>query len=671
MQHQVSANGRSVINSGITEDYKQAFVEYIWNGFDAGATEINISYVLANELGALESVCVSDNGKGIRKDTLEFTFGAFLDSQKRSTFQRTSEIRGMKGKGRFSFKAFATVAEWTTRYLNDNGKLMQYSIKIDISDLSKYDDSDEIELDQSLYSTGTDIKFLNLNKLSIDSFENSSFTEFIAQQYAWFLCLNKHLGYAVKLNGVEFAYDHLIACEEEEIFNIYGEQFDITYIRWSKSIGDKFYFYMMNSNLHENFKELTSFNNNTINFYHSIYVKSSYFNDFIFEQDPLPRLDNKPNQSDKIYKTLKNRLKAFLEKKQKEYVSEVAAVDLINKYTKLGILPHIKKNKYDEARRLDLIETIKQIYIVQPKIFKGLKIEQEKILIGFLNLLLDTDERDRILEIIEGIVSLTEEERVQFAKTLRSTSMSNINRVVNMMRNRLEVIECLKTLVYDLEKFTNERNHIQKIIEHNYWIFGESYHLASADVTFERALSKYLYLLDDQPQPYKIPIENQEANRRPDIFMCRSHKVSDAKSSSMLEENIIVELKRPSVNIGIKQYRQIEDYLRLIKNEPKFNSQSRLWKFYVISTVIDEDIKSKYESFKSQNKRYLVNFEGNYEIYALSWDDVFQEFYYKHDYMLSKFNFSKESIKAEIENTRKEAEGSNTLTQRILSLETQ
>ena len=59
MQHQVSANGRSVINSGITEDYKQAFVEYIWNGFDAGATEINISYVQANELGALESVCVS------------------------------------------------------------------------------------------------------------------------------------------------------------------------------------------------------------------------------------------------------------------------------------------------------------------------------------------------------------------------------------------------------------------------------------------------------------------------------------------------------------------------------------------------------------------------------------------------------------------------------------
>jgi hypothetical protein len=580
-------------------------------------------------------------------------------------------MKGKKGKGRFSFKAFATEAEWITRYLNEDQKLMQYSIKIDIRDLSKYEVSEELELDQTLYSPGTDVKFTNINKLSTDSFVDVSFTEYIAQQYAWFLCLNKSMGYAVKLNGVEFAYDHLIACEEEKTFDIYGIHFDVTYIRWNKNIGDKFYFYMMNSNLHENFKELTSFNNNTIDFYHSVYVKSPYFNDFVFEQDPSPRLDDKPNQSDKVYKKLKRELKTYLERKQKEFISEIASTKLINTYEALGILPRVRSNRYDEARRLDLIETIKQIYIVQPKIFIGLKPEQGKVLVGFLNLLLDTDERDRIIEIIEGIVSLTEEERVQFVKTLRSTSFGNINRVVNMMRNRLEVIECLKMLVYDLEKFTNERNHIQKIIEQNYWLFGESYHLVSADVTFERLLSKYLYALDGEPKPDIIQIDNQEANRRPDIFMCRNHKVNDAKSSSMLEENIIVELKRPSVTIGIKQYRQIEDYLRLIKNEPQFSSQSRLWKFYVVSAAIDDDIKSKYESFKSQNKRYLVYFEGNYEIYALSWDDVFQEFYYKHDYMLSKFNFSKESIKVEIENVRKDAEGSNTLTQRILSLETQ
>ena len=56
---------------------------------------------------------------------------------------------------------------WVTRYLNEDRKLMQYSIKIDIRDLSKYEVSEDIELDQTLYSTGTDVKFSNINKLSV------------------------------------------------------------------------------------------------------------------------------------------------------------------------------------------------------------------------------------------------------------------------------------------------------------------------------------------------------------------------------------------------------------------------------------------------------------------------------------------------------------------------
>lgn len=33
MKYKVSANSQSVVNSGITDDYKLAMSEYIWNGF--------------------------------------------------------------------------------------------------------------------------------------------------------------------------------------------------------------------------------------------------------------------------------------------------------------------------------------------------------------------------------------------------------------------------------------------------------------------------------------------------------------------------------------------------------------------------------------------------------------------------------------------------------------
>ena len=81
MKHKISANSKSVTNAGITSDYKQAIAEYIWNGFDAGASRVYIDYE-ANDHGTLTSLSISDNGLGIKHDTIEFTFGAFLDSQK-------------------------------------------------------------------------------------------------------------------------------------------------------------------------------------------------------------------------------------------------------------------------------------------------------------------------------------------------------------------------------------------------------------------------------------------------------------------------------------------------------------------------------------------------------------------------------------------------------------
>lgn len=36
MKYKLSMNSKSVLHSGLTDDYKKAIAEYIWNGFDAG-----------------------------------------------------------------------------------------------------------------------------------------------------------------------------------------------------------------------------------------------------------------------------------------------------------------------------------------------------------------------------------------------------------------------------------------------------------------------------------------------------------------------------------------------------------------------------------------------------------------------------------------------------------
>lgn len=286
-----------------------------------------------------------------------------------------------------------------------------------------------------------------------------------------------------------------------------------------------------------------------------------------------------------------------------------------------------------------------------------------------MNLLLDTDERENILSILSSIVAISSEERTQLAQTLRTTSLSRILRTIKMIKNRCAIVEQLKSLVFDLKKFTTEREHIQRAIEENYWLFGEQFHLVSADETFEKALSNYLYVLDGEVR--KEQIDSPERNRRADIFMCRKHKIADAFDfSNMLEENVVVELKRPTVTIGKNQFRQIEDYLDLIKGEERFNSQMRSWKFFVVSNKVDDFIKDQYKSFQDKNKRFLVHTKEQFEIYAMTWDDVFQLFEIKHRYLLDKLDFDKKTIEEEIKLYSNNRIAANNIVSNVRKLET-
>ena len=64
---------------------------------------------------------------------------------------------------------------------------------------------------------------------------------------------------------------------------------------------------------------------------------------------------------------------------------------------------------------------------------------------------------------------------------LKKTSLENIIDTIKFIEDRYKVIELLKSIVYDLTKFANERDHVQKIVERHFWLFGEQYNLASAD----------------------------------------------------------------------------------------------------------------------------------------------------------------------------------------------
>ena len=370
MKRKISTSSRGVLNSGLTEDYRKAIAEYIWNGFDAGATCVEIRYT-ANPLGGVEDLWVIDNGSGIKYDTLDLTFGAFLDSNKAQTYQRSSEVRGRKGKGRFSYNVLSRGASWQTKFKDEDGNIQQYEIKIYSSDRSEYDASEPVPVPYAVREeTGTAVHFLDLrSNLVEDDLTGDSFCNYLSSEFAWFLELNKSKGYTIKIEGVDLDYRNLIGESEEQTIELGEITFKINFIRWTRKIGDKYYYYLMNSNLREVCKVLTSFNNKSTTFHHSVYVTSKYFNRFEWDKEPGARLDGLYNQSHETYRALMKLLRAYLAKKEKEYIRAVGATQLIAQYEKDGILPKFSDDKYGKERKKDLVEAIQGIYSVQPKIF--------------------------------------------------------------------------------------------------------------------------------------------------------------------------------------------------------------------------------------------------------------------------------------------------------------
>lgn len=652
MENTVGINNNSVDSAGITKEYKDAIAELIWNGFDAKATEVNLVFN-TNELDHINELRIEDNGTGIHLSNLGETFGAFLDSIKRRSTQKTSSVRGKKGKGRFSFIAFAETAVWTTTYKDiKSGKFLTYDITVQAGNKHVYKNDNNRVSDGC--QTGTCLTLSNLHGVTAYSFKSEEFIGYLKSEFGWFLLLNQQQQYTLCINGVPIEFKDIIA--EHEVFNRVisdsgGGEFDftITYVRWNKKIGDKFYYYFLNEHQKELYKELTSFNNNAISFYHSMYVESVFFNDFIStDRESSGRLFG-VNRGNVVFRTLLKELRQIINAKQKAFVRLNAADDLILRYEHSGTFPKFRNNKYEQQKKQDLVNVIREIYCIQPKIFQGLNETQERTSIGFINLLLDTEEREQILTILADIVHISQEERENLANLLKKTSFSHILRTINLIENRVKTIELLKKLVFDLKSFTNERDHIQHAIADNYWLFGEQFHLVTANEAFEKVLSKYLYVLDKGAEAEQTSFTDPEKVRRPDLFICRQRSVPDPLShDDELEENIMVELKRPKIKIGKTQLRQIEDYMDFITRQPEFNSQTRSWKFFVVSNEVDDYIRKQYDEFKDKGKRFLVKSWGNLEVFAMTWDDIFRSFNIKHQYLLDQLDFDKKAIEQEL-----------------------
>lgn len=633
-----SAGIRKILNKYTPE---RAIAEYVWNGFDAKATVVNIDFEIDNaELDTIKNIRITDNGTGICYEELPIKFKKFYESQKRIANENNTEFtRGKNGYGRFTFYKFARFANWETRYSKD-AQIMSYDIRIDSDTLKDYTTTEPLVSDDT--TTGTCVVFNEISSDISSLFITKTLIPYLKAEFAWFLELKSE--YQIYINGQELDYSSIIA-EQESISPILSHNqknninFQCKYIRWNVKMNDEYSrFYFLNNDLELKFTKTTLLNKKGDNFWHSVIVIDDFFNEINCDNELddnaiQPKLfDNSADR--KLFKELITQLNEFLKKKRRPFLKEQAEV-MVTKYKNEDVFPKFGTEDWDIVRREGLENFVKELYEVEPAVFMKLNKEQKRVFLELLNLVMDSGERDSLFKILDAVVELDSNDRKEFAKILEITRLKQVVSTIKLISDRLLTLENLKKIVFNHTLQANEVRDLQSFIEKHYWIFGEEYRMVCAEeVKFEEALRKYIYILRGVSEKKYIAHPNKY--KEMDLFLT----ISDFRDGR--PHNIVVEIKNPTTIKQLKseQLNQLEQYMDVILKQDCFNDANEFWTFILIGQDYD-DIVGRRVINKLTG---LVQNDSNYSLYVKKWSEITNEVERRLKYLLDKLKIERATL---------------------------
>ncbi|WP_025142351.1 ATP-binding protein [Pedobacter jeongneungensis] len=403
---------------------KQAIAEYIWNGFDANADTIEIDYV-ANALGLLESLTIADNGYGINFERLQQKFDPFYESEKSLQIvapKHTSKMHGRNGVGRLTFFTFAHDATWQTTYQSEQG--FRYGeINISTGGLNSY--SHDFTAKPTITgNTGTTVSFTNLR---IGEQEMKELVlPYLINEFCWFIELNKHKNYLIIVNGETLDFSSNVRTLEE--FNLFypdtSVTFKIKYVHWKENLHKELSKYYFLAGGEEIYKDYTTLNKKSDDYFHSIYIDSDFFRDFdfkSFENEGQVAIFGAAKSSPE-YRFLIKELTVYLKEKRKPFLKEYAS-RLIETYEQDEIFPVYANESEKQLKKPALINLIKALYEIEPKLFSSLNTDQKKTLVRLIDLLLHSNQHVQLFELFNGLMELETEEYDELALLLLNKSL--------------------------------------------------------------------------------------------------------------------------------------------------------------------------------------------------------------------------------------------------------
>jgi hypothetical protein len=244
-----------------------------------------------------------------------------------------------------------------------------------------------------------------------------------------------------------------------------------------------------------------------------------------------------------------------------------------------------------------------------------------------LELLRDAIRHDpgKLTTILHEVVALNEADRETLTKLLSETTLSAIIRSANVVASRHKFLVALEHLLFDPDDSgkVGERDHLHKVLEHELWVFGESYHLMSTERSLTELLRNHLKLDG-------LPTKDVETVRRWDGKTGRTdlHLAAKNKEHDRIR-HLVVELKAPDITASRKELDQVEDYANAILSTAAFTGDRTSWDLILVVTDYDDLVRRR---IKGDDFELGMFFEPQKEqgrplvrAYVRRWRDVIDE----------------------------------------------
>jgi hypothetical protein len=613
-----------------------SLAELIWNALDADSTIINVEYS-KNRLDAIEELSISDNGLGLRYDKAQEVFGRLGGSQKKTEPNSPGgrQYHGKEGKGRYKALALGDLVTFKSKYKNRD-QCNEFSITLDRNNLTYSEISDQKTLPKTKQETGFTAIIQNVNQEAANQAIDSKSRKELEQKFASYWI--SYPDFNIFFNGHKLEFESLIKnTEQTEIVTKDGDldyRFIIKIIEWKVDIKKKAYLCNVKG---IPFQELNLGIRTTLPI--SVFIQSVYI-EKLHRENKID-LENFDDLLQGIYGEAKKFARDYVRKRLHLYSGEY-----IKDLKSRGIYPYKEKadNLIEESKRQVFDIVALQVHEFLPH-FDDQDDKSKQFTLSLIKESLEKDSSS-LQKILTEVVELPEEKRAELVEILEVTSLSNIIDTMTEIKNRLNLINGLEQIIYDTElnKTVKERKHLHKIIVRETWLFGDKFTYGVDDITLKNVLKAYLKdsLKREDFQEIVDSEDNSDLRTIPDVCLWQQFSMGNAG-----KENLIIELKKPTVDAGFEEKTQIESYATKVTNDPRFPKNETRWKFLLVT----KDIKTEIEPLLNQkNRKYGHVSEGdNFDVYILPWGHILSEAKVRHEFIKEKLNLNLQDNKQGLE----------------------